>query len=98
MVGSFSFFRSGIWIALAHRRDQAWIVRSEDFNNRIACTQFIYAVGNAVTPSLSVPINPQRRIAVPIVGSVDIGLHARNGINKFANTIHPARPFGIEFL
>ena len=100
MVDPLPFFSSGLGFlySFADGGDEAWIVRAENFNDRIAGAQLLNAVRDRVPPGGLIPGNFQRGIAVSIVGNVNAGSDTRNSFDEFRNAIHARVPFVVEFF
>src|SRR5215468_2609120 len=98
MVWSFSFLCCGFGVAFTHRCDQARIVCTQHFYDWIACTQFPHAIGYAEIPSLLVPVNSQRGIAIPVIRNKDVGSYARYCIHKLPYATHATIPVSVQLL
>src|SRR5437763_914497 len=96
VVGLLAFF----WVRLtfANRGHQTRIVRPEHLDHWISATQFLHAVEHTVSPGRLIPIDPQRWIAIAILGNEYVGSHARHSFHQLPDAIHAPIPFGIELV
>src|SRR6059058_3228649 len=94
VVGLLAFF----WVRLtfANRGHQTRIVRPEHLDHWISATQFLHAVEHTVSPGRLIPIDPQRWIAIAILGNEYVGSHARHSFHQLPDAIHAPIPFGRE--
>ncbi len=60
--------------------------------------QFLHAVEHTVSPGRLIPIDPQRWIAIAILGNEYVGSHARHSFHQLPDAIHAPIPFGIELV
>src|SRR5215472_4696468 len=87
-----------IRVAFTDRFYQARIIRTQHFHAWVAGAEFFHAVCNRKSPSLLIPRNSQRRIAVSIFWDENIRLDTGNRFYQLANPLHAAVPLGVEFL
>src|SRR5579871_7051042 len=71
---------------------------AQHFYSWVSCAFLCHAVGHREAPSLLIPRDSQRGIAISIIRDEDIRLDSGNGLHELANPFYAAIPFGIEFL